>query len=97
MQGFYLPDRVIYIIITGGIYMKILKDWKKTGIIMMAGVLLSAGFTMPSMAHGHGGHHRSGHYSGTYCSYHHKTHKNARSCKYYCTKHDTTHRNGKCH
>ena len=76
--------------------MKILKNWKKTGIIMMTGVLLSTGLIMPAMAHGHG-HHRSSYTSGTYCAYHHKTHKNASSCKYYCTTHHKTHKNGRCH
>lgn len=78
--------------------MKILKNCKKTGIIMMAGVLLSTGLITPALAHGHGsGHHKSCYTSGTYCAYHHKTHKNARNCKYYCTTHHKTHKNGKCH
>lgn len=77
--------------------MRILKDWKKRGIIMMAGVLLLTGLTIPAMADGHGSHHSSSHYSGTYCTYHHKTHKSASNCKYYCTKHHKTHKNGVCH
>ena len=78
--------------------MKILKDCKKTGIIMMAGVLLSTGLTIPAMAHRHGGgHHRGSYSSGTDCAYHHKTHKNPKNCKYYCTEHHITHRNGRCH
>lgn len=77
--------------------MKIFKNFKKTGIIMMAGALLSTGLAMPAMAHGHGSHHGCRSYSGTYCAYHHKTHKDASNCKYYCTKHHKTHKNGICH
>ncbi len=73
------------------------KNWKKTAIALVTGVMLAGSLNVPAMAHGHHGSHHSSTYTGTYCSYHHTTHKRASSCKYYCTKHHKTHKNGKCH
>lgn len=87
--------------------MKMVKKCKKSLIVMMAGIILSSGFAMPAMAHGHAhGNSNDGTYctsqnktncNGTYCAYHDKTHKKKSACKKYCAKHKTTHKNGKRH
>lgn len=72
--------------------MKIVKNWKKSLVAIMAAITLTGSFATPVMAHGH---HSSS--SSSYCAYHGKTHKKKSSCKKYCAKHKTTHKNGKRH
>ena len=73
--------------------MNLLKNWKKAAVVARTAVMVSGSVTVPALAHGHHG----SSYRGTYCSYHHTTHRYKTSCSKYCSKHGTTHAKGKVH
>lgn len=90
--------------------MKIVKNWKKTLVAILAAITLTGSLAAPVMAHGHHNRFNSGQCGGSYCTsrnktncdgyycaYHHKTHRKKSICKNYCSKHRTTHKNGKRH
>lgn len=76
--------------------MKLFKNWKKPVVMAMAALTLTCGFSVPVMAHCHGGSH-CGSQKGVYCPYHEEYHSKKSDCNHYCPVHKTIHESGKRH
>ena len=77
--------------------MKLSRKLKKSAVMAMAALTLTCSFSVPAMAHCHGGGSHCGSSKNVYCPYHETYHSKKTDLNHYCTKHKTTHENGKRH